>query len=237
MNKYKDFQDLKDTNQQSLVDLFNKRNYGRYIDNPDADDIIISDVSYVSEWQGDVPIIKMIDFNPDKRPSTIEERMEIRNKGYSAAYSFSKTSEIETAKFELSFLNPSEIEDRYLRKRVEAYRTMCQKIVDENADTLNTKTDWRKLFQTITGKYIQDTSLNDFIEVMIFRRLPNGKGQIKWFGKKSEAVYFQEYYGFSMKQFNECFVFEDGTRFYKNNRLNTNPEPSFLHLITSHKPQ
>jgi len=111
----------------------------------------------------------------------------------------------------------------------------CKYEVEKN--TINTIVDWSWLYNVLTGKYIKDISLNDFNEVMTYKRLPNGKWKIKWFGKKSEAVYFQDYFKFSMKQFNECFVFNDGKRFSENNRLTTNPEQSFFDMLTKHKQQ
>lgn len=91
--------------------------------------------------------------------------------------------------------------------------------------------DWSWLFNKLINRYIKDISSDDFNEVMTYKRLPNGKLKTRWFGLKSEATYFQEYFKFSMKQFNECFIFKDDTSFAKKNRLNTNPEESFIVLL------
>lgn len=102
-------------------------------------------------------------------------------------------------------------------------------------NTKNTVSDWSWLFNKLINRYIKDISLNDFNEVMNYNRLPNGKLKTKWFGKKSEAVYFQKHFKFSMKQFNECFIFEDDTHFAEKNRLTTNPENSFLEMLKKPK--
>jgi hypothetical protein len=90
---------------------------------------------------------------------------------------------------------------------------------------------WDILYNGLLNSYIKDVSLNDFNEVMNYKRLPNGKSKITWTTKKAEAVYFQKYIGFTMKQFNECFIHKDGTQFKESNRLNTNPEQSFIDII------
>lgn len=173
MDKYKDFRDLHDTNEQTLRDLFHKRIYQRYLKDRFPNDIIISDVSVVSKWIGDKPIIKRIDFNPDKKVSTYEERMELKKMNASAAYTFTQTNETEEAEFELSFLNLSEIENRYLRKRVEAYRKVCHDIIKRaisNEEVEKPKVSWRRVYSFILAEAfkrgeskIRDMSKNSFL--------------------------------------------------------------------------
>jgi hypothetical protein len=110
MDKYKDFQDLKDTSEQTLKNLFVKRNYSDRIDNPLADDIIIETADKVS---------------------TYEERMGVKKKNAVIAFQFPVTTDFEMAKIELLYLKPSEIGNYYIRKRVEAYMKICKGIVKE----------------------------------------------------------------------------------------------------------
>jgi hypothetical protein len=99
----------------------------------------------------------------------------------------------------------------------------------------NSDKDWKEIHEDfIKGKYIEDVSLNDFNEVMNYRKLPNGKQKIKWVGKKAEAVYFQKAAGFSMKQFNQCFITEDGKQFLVGNRSKLNPQGPFIAIMKKH---
>jgi hypothetical protein len=94
---------------------------------------------------------------------------------------------------------------------------------------------WDKLFNNLIDKKIKDVSLADFKEVMHHKRRPNGKGQILWIGEKSEAMFFQQKYDFSVKQLNECFKSYKGGVFHTHNRTFTSPEsadPEFLKLLT-----
>jgi hypothetical protein len=170
MNKYKDFQDLEEINEESLTYLFNKRNYGRHIDNPLADDLIIADVSYISEWKGDFPVRKLIDYNPSRKTSTFAERMELKNKGYSVSYIFPNTNDLEYAKNELKHLKPDEIEDRYLRKRVESYLEICKKMLI--AEVKKSKLSMRRVYS-----------------FMITEALNRGESRIRSMGKKEFMNY------------------------------------------------
>lgn len=235
MDKYKDFRDLEDTKEETLKNLFLHRTYEKYIDDPLADDIIVTDVSYISEWIHDRPLVKFVDPNHERKPSTYEERMEIKSKNYSAGYTFGEINEFEVAKFELDFLNPLEIENRYLRKRVEAYRDLCQQIVDRSMGTKYSKADWTELFSQLVDIYIENISLNDFIEIMTYYRLPMGKGKIKWIGKKSDLMYVERELGFPEGVLNKCFDSKNGTPFKPNNRRSKAPSDSLLGIIRRHK--
>ena len=125
MDKYKDFEELPtDYSEQDLRNLFVKRQ-SREFDDPQANDIII----HTAGVNG-----KEIYSNPDSKVSTFDERMALlkkMGKEGSIALSVSGDSDLETAKFELKYLKPSEIESRYLRKKVEAYRKLCRKFINE----------------------------------------------------------------------------------------------------------
>ncbi|HUX55996.1 MAG TPA: hypothetical protein VMV77_03415 [Bacteroidales bacterium] len=131
-DKYKDFRDLPDNyDEQTLIELFIKRNYVRQgFDNRDANDIIIS--KDITEGKIDGKFI----YNPDKkisfRASTHKERMIYWKELLTGGLQFPENFEIEQANFELSFLNLSEVPNRYLRKKVEAYLELCKKIIKEN---------------------------------------------------------------------------------------------------------
>jgi hypothetical protein len=93
---------------------------------------------------------------------------------------------------------------------------------------------WKKLHQNLIQDYISDVSLKDFNEVMNYKRLPNGKGKIKWIGEKTEAMHFKEHYGFpSLKIFNQCFIPSDGKKFIKSNRSRTTLKKSFTDLLVN----
>lgn len=113
-----------------------------------------------------------------------------------------------------------------------SYRQYISYCNDQITRLSNPGKDWKELHKNlIIGKYIGDVSLNDFNEVMNYHRLPNGKERINWLTKKAEAVYFQKAKGFTMKDFNTCFVFKDRSSFQENNRLKTNPPQVFRNII------
>jgi len=94
-------------------------------------------------------------------------------------------------------------------------------------------TDWSELYNNLINIYIKDVSPNDFNEVMEFKQKPNGSSRIKWIGQfKSEAMYFQQHYGFTVKEFNQCFVYKDGRNFQESNRTNKDPKNEFTSLLT-----
>jgi len=99
--------------------------------------------------------------------------------------------------------------------------------------------DWTWLhYNLIENRYILNVSASDFNEVMIHKRLPNGKEQIKWIGKtKTEALYFSKQFGFTLKQFNECFIYFNGTNFKANNKTPTFQKKEFEDLLTKGKYQ
>jgi hypothetical protein len=147
MEKYKDFQELpNDYNEGDLSNLFVKRNYLKRIEHPKADDIIIGSAGING---------KEIYSNLNMDVSTLKERMSFE-KGTSVAYLLPETTDIDSAKFEISFLNPSEIEDYYLRKRVEAYLKICKEILYEERQSI-------KPFHKFL-KNIPDDKINDFAE-------------------------------------------------------------------------
>jgi hypothetical protein len=129
MDKYKDFQDLKDTDEMTLKELFCERTYSKYINDPLADDIIIIDDirDAFTKIAGKPNTAK----KTYTKVSSYQERMKLKKKQAVGAFQFPETTDIDSAKFELSFLKPSEIEHRYLRKRVEAYLKLCRRIIKE----------------------------------------------------------------------------------------------------------
>ncbi|NLO04097.1 MAG: hypothetical protein GX126_17580 [Bacteroidales bacterium] len=79
-------------------------------------------------------------------------------------------------------------------------------------------------FRELNGKYIQ-TNIDVFTSVMINKQLPKDANKIIWLTTKTEAVYFQIETGFTMKQFNACFIHQTGTGFNAHNRSPSSPIP------------
>lgn len=97
--------------------------------------------------------------------------------------------------------------------------------------TTEIRKDWSSLFNELVGKYIKDTSLNDFNEVMNHHRLPNGKEKIRWFTKKSDAVKFLDWFKFEFKEFNQCFISKNGKVVTTHNRTITDSDPQFKKIL------
>lgn len=96
--------------------------------------------------------------------------------------------------------------------------------------------DWSSLHHDLINEYIEDVSEEDFNDVMSYKRLPNGKLKIRWMTEKSEGVYFQKEFGFSMKEFNQCFIHKDGTQFRANNlHPDYRPKKQFQDIVLKHK--
>jgi hypothetical protein len=76
------------------------------------------------------------------------------------------------------------------------------------------------LYNKLIDIYFKDISLNDFTEIMIHKRLPNGKNKIFWCECKADGIRFADHYVFSLKQFNACFYPANG-KFKRNNQDKT----------------
>ncbi len=77
--------------------------------------------------------------------------------------------------------------------------------------------DYSDLYNKLIKKYFFDISETDFIEILEYKRLPNGKEKIHWIGNKADAFRFADHFKFSTKQLNDCF-YHDAGRFNANNR-------------------
>ncbi|GEM_PF-4985057 len=77
--------------------------------------------------------------------------------------------------------------------------------------------DYSDLYNKLIKKYFTDISETDFIEILEYKRLPNGKEKIHWIGNKADAFRFADHFKFSTKQLNDCF-YHDAGRFNANNR-------------------
>lgn len=132
MDKYKDFKELADKSEQSLRTLFCMRCYEPRINSPHADDIILYENmedaferlpdNYVRGKKGGTKIL------------TPEEIAELKKSKASVALQFPEGIEEEFAAWELRYLNPLEVEDYYIRKRVESYLNLCREIIKENKE-------------------------------------------------------------------------------------------------------
>jgi len=127
MDKYKDFQDLPDNyDEQTLMQLFVKRNYSDRIDNSKADDIIIIDdiKDGFTKFDGK-PYIAKKEYT---KKSSYEERMKLKETSKIAMYQFPENNDVESVLREFSRLDPMEPEDYYTGKKVEAYLNVCRQI-------------------------------------------------------------------------------------------------------------
>ncbi len=93
---------------------------------------------------------------------------------------------------------------------------------------------WNELYNDLCNRYIDGVNSYDFNKVMDYKRLPGGKNKIIWLTKKTEAMYFQEQMGFTLPQFNDCFVWKGKTAFVEQNR-HGDPKVEFMELIKKHK--
>jgi len=69
-------------------------------------------------------------------------------------YQVPDTFELEQARFEVSYLHPEEVPDRYTRKAVEAYLQMCHQIIKEEAPPSTAKT-FPQFLNNLEGKEVQ----------------------------------------------------------------------------------
>lgn len=107
--------------------------------------------------------------------------------------------------------------------------------IERNAkDTIK---NWSSLFNDLKGKYITDVTIEDFNELMTFKRLPNSTRKITWIGSKADAFRFLDNFNFTLSQFNESFVQKDGKRIDLHDRSETAPKKVFNDLLIRHKQQ
>ncbi len=140
--KYRDFIDLEDTSEDGLVGLFVKRSFIMFLKSPMKEANQISITHFAADG------IEI--YNPDAKPSSYDDRLKVlglldkNDPGESitintASVHFPFDYESEFAEYELAILNPSEITDPFLLKRVEAYLKVCrgvlkQKEAEKNKD-------------------------------------------------------------------------------------------------------
>jgi hypothetical protein len=74
----------------------------------------------------------------------------------------------------------------------------------------NSITDYKALYSKLINSFIEDISINDFNEVMNYKRLPNGKNKTCWIGNNADAYRFSKKISFTIKQMNDCFSFPNG---------------------------
>ena len=97
--------------------------------------------------------------------------------------------------------------------------------------------NWSSLFDDLIGKYIKDISLNEFNELMTFKRLPNSTSKIRWIGSKADAFRFLDNFNFTRSQFNESFIQKDEKGLDLHDRSITAPKKTFEELLIRHKQQ
>jgi hypothetical protein len=61
------------------------------------------------------------------------------------------------------------------------------------------------LYGELIGKYMQNISAQDFVEVIKYKNLPNGISKISWIGDRVDCIRFALRLNFSIKQLNNCF--------------------------------
>lgn len=150
---------LTDTSEKSLYHLFVQRFTSIYLKSPLADDIVIS----YSLINGEEVI------NDENKPSSYNERKRIldlldgNHPNETAAFNLPLDAEIESARHELVTLNPNEISDPYLRKRVGAYLQICRQIIKKGSPIVATSLkdacgndNWLKLRQWFVDNYLCD---------------------------------------------------------------------------------
>jgi hypothetical protein len=98
----------------------------------------------------------------------------------------------------------------------------------EEEKKINRKKAISQLYDNLIYDYFRDCSKVDFEYIMNHHDIPEGKDPVKWIKLTTEALYFQNKYGFTMKEFNVCFCNRDGHRFYEHNRSQKPPSQKFL---------
>ena len=84
----------------------------------------------------------------------------------------------------------------------------------------NPITEYKVLHGKLINIFIEDISINDFNEIMMYKNLPNGRKKLRWIGKnKADAYRFSKKFDFTIKKMNDCFSFANGKL-----RANDNPK-------------
>jgi hypothetical protein len=137
-------------------------------------------------------------------------------------------NEIRLFEDELKSKNPQDSEFTCYRQYIDYCKDQLSRLSKPGKD-------WKDVhLGLINGKYIKNVSLHDFNEVMNDKRLPNGKEKIMWIVEpKTWAVFFADSYGFTLKIFNNCFIYKDGKPFTRGNKPTAYPKNEFLNLCKS----
>lgn len=114
MDKYKDFYELNDMSEQSLRNLFVDRQHLTRFNSKYADDIYIDN---------------------EKKISTYEERMNAQKEKECFVHIYKEDyDDIAFAEKELKMLNPLDVDDHYISKRIEAYLQLCKEVSKTNRE-------------------------------------------------------------------------------------------------------
>jgi len=110
-----------------------------------------------------------------------------------------------------------------------------EKMIESLQKKLEGTTDksWDALRQSLIGEYIEEVSLSDFNHVMNHHHLPTKGKPITWIGRKVEGIRFYKHFGFKQKDFNKCFIHENGKPFLTNNATDTKPSEQFLKILNT----
>lgn len=125
--------------------------------------------------------------------------------------------------------------DAYYKGNIMAFINYVEYRIMGESWNVDVKAHWIGLFDDLKDNYINETSLNGFIEVMNYHRLPNGGKKIKWLRSKADAVRFSDNFNFSIPEFNECFVQKDGKKIDLHDRSKTAPKKSYSDILIRHK--
>lgn len=90
---------------------------------------------------------------------------------------------------------------------------------------------WDNLYIDLTNAKYINTTAEVFNSVMEYKRPPDGAKKIQWLTFISDALYFQQKLGFTVKQLNECFQSKNGKLFTEHNRLGVPPKAPLPDII------
>jgi len=135
------------------------------------------------------------------------------------------------------YLLPRDFPNLFINENITLTINEWIKKNNESFESLTgTKIDYTILHSKLINIYIKDISINDFNEVMNYKRLPNGKNKYNWIGNNNADAYrFSKQFNFKIKQMNDCFSFLNGKLKAndkpKDNRTQTELTKIFKNLI------
>lgn len=117
-----------------------------------------------------------------------------------------------------SFLNQDD--EQIIRKIAvhEAYLTPHEILFEGFETKESIEKTYEKLFKELDKNFIDSVSKKDFVEIMRFKYIREGKNKnkIHWLKSKVDCIRFGIKFEFSIKQLNNCFYHNNGKFMHKN---------------------